>query len=63
MAGLGFGGTAPVDTQMTQLGIPHYCDLTAIGTHEWNSGWLGPLVSILMTPDMTTCAPIGQLPR
>lgn len=62
MAGLGFGGTQPVDAQMTQLGIPHYCNLTATGTHAWNSGWLGPLVSVLMTPDMTTAAPIGPLP-
>jgi hypothetical protein len=53
MAGRGFGGIAPVHQLMEQLKIPHYCDEGLVGNHAWNSGWLAPLVEVLMSDDMT----------
>jgi hypothetical protein len=65
IAGFGFG-QAPGNIQqchqlMDKLGIPNYCDDTIRPHHEWGSGWLGPLVSVLMAEDMTKVAPLGPL--
>lgn len=37
---------------MDKLGIPHFYDNSVKRRHEWNSGWLSPLVKVLMTDDM-----------
>jgi hypothetical protein len=43
---------------MDQLSIPHYCDEALGGDHGWSSGWLGPLVAVLMADDMTKARPV-----
>jgi hypothetical protein len=53
IAGRGFGGIAPVHQLMDQLKIPHYCDENLLRDHSWSSGWLAPLVEVLMSDDMT----------
>ena len=37
---------------MEKLNIPHYFDNTVKRRHEWTSGWLAPLVEVLMADDM-----------
>jgi hypothetical protein len=61
ITGFGFGGTPPAHKLMDDLGIPHYYDDSIRPAHEWSSGWLGPLVSVLMAQDMTKMGPIGPL--
>lgn len=53
VTGRGWGGTAGAHELMNRLGIPHYVDESLGGAHEWGSGWLAPLVEVLMSPDMS----------
>jgi len=53
IAGEGWGSTAKAHQLMDRLGIPHYVNESLLGAHEWTSGWLGPLVQVLMAEDMT----------
>ena len=53
IAGHGWGGVEPAHKLMEQLGIPHYYSGLPRSEHEWKSGWLGPLVGVLMSDDMT----------
>jgi hypothetical protein len=57
IAGLGWGDTVKAHQLMEQLKIPHYCDDSLKGRHEWPSGWLEPLVEVLMADDMTKAKP------
>ncbi len=59
--GFGFGGTPPAHALMQNLGIPHYYDDSVRPAHEWSSGWLEPLVNVLMAPDMAKVGPIGPM--
>jgi len=51
-------GSSGAHELLDKLGIAHYSNLSLGGTHAWNSGWLGPLVDVLMADDMTK-APAG----
>jgi hypothetical protein len=51
-SGGNIGGSITISDKMTQLNIPHYFGMN-IGAHAWNSGWMGPLVAVLMSDDMT----------
>lgn len=59
--GFGFGGTPPAHKLMDELGISHYYDDSIRPAHEWSSGWLGPLVNVLLAPDMTKMGPVGPM--
>ena len=59
ITGFGFGSTPEAHKLMDQLEIPHYCDDSLRMAHDWKSGWMGPLVGVLMADDMTKAAPIG----
>jgi esterase/lipase superfamily enzyme len=48
--------TEDVHKLLGKLQIPHYFDNSVQRRHEWQSGWLGPLVDVLMTDDMTKAA-------
>jgi enterochelin esterase-like enzyme len=52
ITGLGWGGTPGAHKEMERLGIPHYYNELPQGMHEWPSGWLAPLVEVLMAEDM-----------
>jgi len=43
---------------MEQLKIPHYFDNSVKREHEWPSGWLAPLVEVLMADDMVKAKPV-----
>ena len=60
ITGLGFGGTVRAHALMNELRIPHYCDDTLRGSHDWKSGWLPPLVDILMSADMLKAKEMKQ---
>lgn len=62
ITGNGWGGTAGAHKLMESLGIPHYCDETLTGDHAWGSGWLAPLVEVLMADDMVKGAPASASP-
>lgn len=65
ITGFGFGkdpgNIKQCSDLMTKLGIPHYCDNTIRPNHAWTSGWMGPLVSVLMAEDMAKAGPIGPM--
>jgi hypothetical protein len=62
VSGVGFSeGTIPFHKELDELGIPHFCDATWVGTHAWESGWVEPLVSVLMSEDMTQAKPTVQM--
>ena len=42
---------------MEKLGIPHYFDNSVKRRHEWTSGWVLPLVEVLMAEDMGKVKP------
>lgn len=57
VTGSGWGGIAGAHKEMLRLGIPHYYSELPQGAHEWTSGWLEPLVGVLMSDDMAAEAP------
>jgi len=52
ITGLGWGGIEAGHKEMEKLKIPHYWNPNPKVNHEWKSGWLGPLVDVLMAEDM-----------
>ena len=60
ITGLGWGGTSGAHEEMVRLGIPHYYNELPQGMHEWSSGWLAPLVNVLMCEDMTKPAEVPE---
>jgi hypothetical protein len=53
ITGVGWGGIEAGHKRMEELKIPHYFNPNPKVNHEWKSGWLGPLVEVLMADDMT----------
>jgi hypothetical protein len=53
----GMTGSAAHDL-MTKLGIAHYYNPALGGDHAWTSGWLGPMVEVLMSEDMAKVPPV-----
>lgn len=58
ITGNGWGGILQAHNLMDQLEIPHHFNPEPRGAHEWKSGWLGPLVDVLMADDMTKVKPV-----
>jgi len=50
-------GTEDAHKLMDKLGIPHYYENRVQRKHEWGSGWLVPLVEVLMADDMVKATP------
>jgi hypothetical protein len=46
-------GSSGAHELMIKLGISHYSNMSLGGAHAWTSGWLGPMVDVLMSEDMT----------
>jgi enterochelin esterase-like enzyme len=49
--------TEDVHKLLQKLEIPHYFDNSSQRRHEWQSGWLGPLVEVLLADDMAKAVP------
>ena len=58
ITGVGWGGIEAGHKKMEELKIPHYFNPNPKVNHEWKSGWLGPLVEVLMADDMTKVKPV-----
>jgi enterochelin esterase-like enzyme len=56
ITGVGWGGIEAGHKKMEELKIPHHFNPNPKVNHEWKSGWLGPLVEVLMSDDMTKVA-------